>query len=206
MKRKLKRALICLLTVLKLVIGTATSASAAIGFQGIYGLSNGNVQFVIKKVTQKETKVKYTFQNTKTKKYASKTTNYTVLNYALGKNMWYKTVVAGYNAKGTKVSSRTLYICNVPTVKLDPYGSSRMQVTWPAAYGSSGYKLYMSSDGGKTFRCVKTTTGRSYITPTLTKYKNYYFYVRAYKNVGSSRFYSAIPKYSYRGYLYNRYY
>lgn len=205
MKKKISRMLVCFLMVFTLVAGTAVEASAAISFQGIYALSNGKVRFKISKATKGEAKVKYTFQNIYNGNKYSKTTTYTTLDYALARNMWYRTTVTGYNTSGKKVSSRTLYTCNAPKVSLSLYGSSRMKVTWPRAYGSSGYMVYMSTDGGNTFRCVKVTTGNTYITGTLTKYKNYYFFVRPYKNYGGTKYYGAKPTYSYGAYIYTTY-
>lgn len=196
MKKKISRMLVCFLMVFTLVAGTAVEASAAISFEGIYALSNGKVRFKISKATKGEAKVKYTFQNIYNGNKYSKTTTYTTLDYALARNMWYRTTVTGYNTSGKKVSSRTLYTCNAPVVNFSYYPYSRMRISWRSTYGSSGYLVYMSSDGGKTFRCVKNTKGTSYITPTLTKYKYYYFFVRPYKIYGGKTYYGAKPTYS----------
>lgn len=205
MKRKMRNTLVCLFTALTMIIASVVPASAAIKIKNTYALSNNVMQFQLTN-TSTEVKANFTFQNMQTKKKKKTSTTSTAMNYKLPKNVWYKTTIGGYDAFGKRVGSlRTVYVCNAPDVKLSLYGTSRIKVTWKKAYGSTGYMVFMSTDNGNTFKKVKTTKGTSYITSSLQKYKNYYFYVIPYKKVGSKKYTSAKPVTASGGHIYTYY-
>lgn len=198
MKRRISKVFLCCFIALTMIFNAAAPASAAVNFNGYYEQSNGKILLSIKSLTKGEAKVKYTFQNMKTKQKKTNTQTKYSQEFNLYRNVWYKTTVDGYNSAGKKVSSKTTYLAHEPAVTIKLSGSNRLKVTWPKVYGSTSYQVYASYDQGKTFKKVKTTTGNSYTTGSLYKNKNYYFYVKAIRKVGSKTYYSAKP-YQYKG-------
>lgn len=210
MKKRISKVAVSLFLAFTLVLSAATPASAAVNFYGYYETAaNGaskNVEVRVKSTTANESKIKYTVQNLKNKKSKSVTTQYTKQRIELYRNVWYKTTIRGYNSYGTNVSKKTSYWAHEPVIKLSISGSNKIKVSWASVYGSDKYQVYMSSDGGSTFKKVKTTSGTSYTTGALQKYKTYYFYVRALNKVYSTTYYSAKPYSAKGGYIYTKYY
>lgn len=57
-------------------------------------------------------------------------------------------------------------------------------LTWGASLYAMGYYVYLSSDGGKTYTRVTTTTATSFMTATLTASTTYDWKVTAFNNSG----------------------
>ncbi|MDR3645309.1 MAG: fibronectin type III domain-containing protein, partial [Clostridia bacterium] len=62
---------------------------------------------------------------------------------------------------------------------------------WGAIGGASGYEVYRSTSASGTYSLIKTTTSTSLVNTGLTKGKTYYYKVRAYRMVGSTKVYGA---------------
>lgn len=59
------------------------------------------------------------------------------------------------------------------------YGSTKVRIYWHSVKGAGGYHLYISGDGGKTFKKIAATTGTAATTCNLKLDKQYIIYVKA---------------------------
>lgn len=69
------------------------------------------------------------------------------------------------------------------------YNSSKL--TWTAATGATGYAIYRSTSSISGFTSVATATSASYTNTGLTTGTTYYYQVKAYTTVGTTKIYSA---------------
>jgi len=65
-----------------------------------------------------------------------------------------------------------------------------IKTSWDAVAGASGYEVYTSSYSGGPYRLVKTATSLNFTNFGLLKGKTYYYKVRAYKMIGTTKIYS----------------
>lgn len=97
-------------------------------------------------------------------------------------------VYGKYNTTG--ISGKA--IPSTPSVTLKSTQKGKVKISWKKVSGASGYVVYRkSSSGGKWTRIKTITSGSttSYTASAASK-KTYYYTVRAYRKVGSSRIYS----------------
>ena len=74
-----------------------------------------------------------------------------------------------------------------PTLTAKLSGTS-VKLSWAKVTGATKYEIYRSTDGGKTYKLLKTVTGTSYTNEKLTKGSTYYYKVRAVKVSGSTTY------------------
>jgi len=75
------------------------------------------------------------------------------------------------------------------SVKAARASSTSIKVSWGKVAGASGYQVYRATSNTGTYSSVGTTTSLSYTNSKLTTGKTYYYKVRAYRTVGSTRVY-----------------
>jgi uncharacterized repeat protein (TIGR02543 family) len=130
------------------------------------------------------------------------TTSTSYKNTALttGKTYYYKVKAVCVAGSTTTYSSSSAYkyakpIPSTPstTVKSNSYTS--IKVSWGKISGASGYKVYRATSKTGTYSLIKTTTSTSYTNSSLKTGKTYYYKVRAYRTVGSSKVYSSYSAY-----------
>lgn len=92
-------------------------------------------------------------------------------------------------ATSTYVSARPIPSTVKATVSSSSYNSLR--TTWPAIAGASGYQVYRSLYSNGTYYLMTTTTSTSYLNASLTTNRLYYYKVRAYRWVGTTKVYGA---------------
>jgi uncharacterized repeat protein (TIGR02543 family) len=126
------------------------------------------------------------------------TTSLNFVNTGLitGKTYYYR--VKAYRLVGTTkiyggyspiASART--VPAAPTrVKSTATGHNRIRTSWNAVTGASGYALYRASSGNGKYNLIKATTSLSFVNKGLIRGKTYYFKVRAYRFVGTTKVYS----------------
>jgi GH25 family lysozyme M1 (1,4-beta-N-acetylmuramidase) len=68
--------------------------------------------------------------------------------------------------------------------------NNAITVSWGAVSGAGGYSIYRAASSKGTYTFLKTTTAKSYQNTGLAAGKSYYYKVRAYRTVGSSKIYS----------------
>jgi fibronectin type 3 domain-containing protein len=68
--------------------------------------------------------------------------------------------------------------------------SSKIKLTWSSVTGASGFELYRSTSSSGKYYFIKRTSSLYYTNSSLTKGKTYYYKLRAYKTVGTTRVYS----------------
>ena len=109
---------------------------------------------------------------------------------------YYIQAVGKGNYTSSKKSAETLLtFLSVPgTLKVNSVKTKTATVTWKKNTKASGYQIRYSLKSNmvsaKTVRIAKAVTVKKVISK-LTKRKNYYFQIRAYKTAGSKTYYSA---------------
>ena len=91
-----------------------------------------------------------------------------------------------YAYAGSTKSSEAIYTLkklNKPEVKKT--GSTKVKVSWKNINGESGYEVYKSSKRTKGYKLAKrvNSTAAKSTTFKVTKKKNYYYKVRAFKTI-----------------------
>jgi len=91
-------------------------------------------------------------------------------------------------------SARATFKTGVPVVT-DPVTQSlnytSVKFSWSAIAGVSGYEVYRSLGGAGPYALVGTTTSLNHTSTGLYVYQMYFFKVRAYKLVGTTKIYGA---------------
>ncbi|MCM8710183.1 M4 family metallopeptidase [Clostridium sp. SYSU_GA19001] len=78
----------------------------------------------------------------------------------------------------------------VPTsVKAESSSYNSINISWAAVSGANGYEVYRSTSSSGTYSLVSTTTSTSFTNTGLTTGTTYYYKVRAYTTVGSTKVY-----------------
>lgn len=68
------------------------------------------------------------------------------------------------------------------TITKEVLKNGKVKLTWKKVSGAKSYNVYLSSNNGKSFKKVGSTSKTSYtISKKLTKYKDYYVYIQANK-------------------------
>lgn len=70
-------------------------------------------------------------------------------------------------------------------------GDTSLKMSWSAVRGANGYEVYRSTSSGGTYKSVRSTTGTSFTDAGLAGNATYYYKVRAYHLVGSTKIYGA---------------
>jgi len=128
-----------------------------------------------------------------------KTTTATSYNNAgLTTNKTYYYKVKAYRIVGTTkvysnfsaaVSAKSIPSAPV-SVKAISSSHDSIKTTWGAVIGASGYEVHRATSSIGTYTLMKTTTATSYNNTGLTTNKTYYYKVRAYRTVGTTKVYS----------------
>lgn len=79
---------------------------------------------------------------------------------------------------------------SAPKISGKRSSNTKSTITWKHCLGASGYKIYRRATTSKKYTILKYTPYNSYTDRNLSKDKNYYYYVRAYRVIKGSRKYS----------------
>lgn len=123
-------------------------------------------------------------------------TNYTNGSLSTDKPYYYK--VRAYRTVGTtKVYSNFSPVVNtkpVPAVptnfKASRIHSTSLKITWSGVSGANGYELYRATSSTGTYSLLKGTNSLYFTNSGLTTGKTYYYKLRAYRMVGTTKVYS----------------
>ncbi|WP_430540056.1 fibronectin type III domain-containing protein [Neobacillus drentensis] len=126
------------------------------------------------------------------------TTSTSLTNTGLTTNRLYFYKLKAYRMVGkTKVYgnySAVVSAKSVPSVptnfKAARLNSTSVKLTWSPVLGANGYELYRSTTSSGTYSLVKSTTSTSYTNSGLVRGRIYYYKVRAYRTVGTTKVYS----------------
>ncbi len=120
----------------------------------------------------------------------SSSTNINIGNVKKSETYYIK-IVDGWNVG-------RLYYTLKPTLKIENPGTpkvtfsgSKAKVKWTKASGVTGYQVQITKDSKFKKIAYEKTTSKNYITKTLSYNTKYYVRVRAYKKVGSKKYYSS---------------
>ncbi|MGB7595220.1 MAG: S8 family serine peptidase [Erysipelotrichaceae bacterium] len=98
-------------------------------------------------------------------------------------------IYKAYGSYSAIVSMRPIPSTVKATVASSSYTSIR--TSWVAIPGASGYQVYRALSSTGTYYLIATTTATSYLNSYLTTNRAYYYKVRAYRTVGTTRYYGA---------------
>jgi Zn-dependent metalloprotease/fibronectin type 3 domain-containing protein len=125
------------------------------------------------------------------------TTGLSFNNTGLATNSTYYYKVRAYTMVGTlKVYSDFSVIVSTKPIPATPISISSVSSSynsintlWTAVAGASGYEVYRSTSSTGAYSLISTVTGTSYNNTGLTTNVAYYFKVRAYRLVGTTKVY-----------------
>jgi fibronectin type 3 domain-containing protein len=66
-----------------------------------------------------------------------------------------------------------------------------VKITWQAAPGAYGYIVYRSTSKSGTYSNIANTSNTNYTNSYITTGKTYYYKVRAYNNIATSKIYGS---------------
>ena len=171
-------------------IESLTYNSAKISWNEVSG-ANGYEIYV-----SNEKDGKYTLKTSIT---SGKTTSYTNTNLNTNTTYYYK--VRAYRIVGSNkvYNSYSPVISAKPTLssssaKIESLTYNSAKISWNAVNGASGYELYVSDEkDGKYTLKTSITSGKttSYTDTNLNTNTTYYYKVRAYRTVGSTKIYNS---------------
>ena len=124
---------------------------------------------------------------------------YTSASLTTGKTYYYK--VIAYRTIGTaKVYSKAsapvhaVPIPSKPTVSVSTYTATKAKISWSGVSGTTKYLIYRATSESGDYSLVYTasSTARSYINTGLTTGKTYYYKVRSYRLVGTTKVYGSV--------------
>lgn len=158
-----------------------TKVNQATGYY-IYRGVNGSNYSMVKNITNNST-LSWKDTATKVNGYSY---DYYILTY---------TSVDGYKVNGGETVDKTVYYLSRPTVTLTNTASG-VKVAWGKNSKATGYYIYRSTDGGKTYSKIKTITSYATVNYTDTAAKTngtkYMYKVEAYKTVSGKTYKSAV--------------
>jgi uncharacterized repeat protein (TIGR02543 family) len=119
---------------------------------------------------------------TNTGRTAGRTYYYKIKAYRIvGTTRVYGNLTAVVSAKPIPATSATFTVAR--------YSSTSVKVSWSAVSGASGYEIYRATTLTGTYSLLKRTTLRYYTNTGLTTGSTYFYKVRTYRYVGSTRIY-----------------
>ena len=129
-----------------------------------------------------------------------KTTTKTSLTHtgAVAGNKYYYKVKAIHSksSANSAFSSAKYGTCDLPRpeVKISVVASTgKLKLRWDAIEGAVKYEVYRSTDGGETYKLLKTTTGTSLTNTSVTAGNKYYYKVKAiHSNSNANSAYSSV--------------
>ncbi|MBY0145064.1 fibronectin type III domain-containing protein [Neobacillus niacini] len=130
------------------------------------------------------------------------TTSTSFTKTGLTTNQTYYIKVRAYRTVGsTKVYSNYSTVVSAKPIPSVPASftaarasSTSVKVTWGSVTGATGYEVYRAATSTGTYSLLKSTTSSTYTNTGLTTGKTYYYKVRAYRTVGTTKVYSGWTK------------
>jgi len=95
------------------------------------------------------------------------------------------------NSSYSSVASAKVLPTTISSLKVGTNTYTSIKMQYSVISGASGYEIYRASTVSGTFAYLTRTTATSYINTGLSYNKYYYYKVRAYRYVGSTRIYGA---------------
>lgn len=128
---------------------------------------------------------------------ATVTTNsYSNINLATGTTYYYKVnayrLVGATKVYGSQCAAvgKKVVPPTISTLTAVRYSATSNKLSWGAISGASGYEIYRSTSSSGTYTLLTTLTAISYINTSLVTGTTYYYKVRAYRLVGTTKVYA----------------
>ena len=123
-------------------------------------------------------------------------TSLTNTSITAGNKYYYKVkAIHSKSSANSAFSSAKYGTCDLPrpVVKISVVSSTgKLKLRWDAIDGAAKYEVYRSTDGGKTYSLLKTTTGTSLTNTSITAGNKYYYKVKAiHSNSNANSAYSS---------------
>jgi uncharacterized repeat protein (TIGR02543 family) len=124
------------------------------------------------------------------------TNTYSNINLTPGTSYYYK--VNAYRLVGTTkvygslcaAVGRKVVPTTISTLTVARYSATSIKLSWGAISGATGYEIYRSTSAAGTYTLVTTLTAISYTNTSLVTGTTYYYKVRAYRLVGTTKVYA----------------
>ena len=124
--------------------------------------------------------------------------SYTNTGLTTGTTYYYQ--IKAYTLVGsTKIYSAFSSVVSAKPVPAAPTGltaarasATSIKISWNTVTGATGYAMYRSTSPTSGFTYVKSVTSASYTNTGLTTGTKYYYQVKAYRTVGTTKIYSVI--------------
>jgi len=121
---------------------------------------------------------------------------YTNTGLTTGTTYYYK--IEAYTMVGTtKIYSAFTSVVSAKPIPATPTGltaarasATSIKISWNAVTGATGYAMYRSTSSTSGFTYVKTVTSASYTNTGLTTGTTYYYQIKAYTTVGTTKIFS----------------
>ncbi|MHB1454068.1 MAG: fibronectin type III domain-containing protein, partial [Saccharofermentanales bacterium] len=120
---------------------------------------------------------------------------YTNTSLATGTTYYYKVnayrlvgTTKVYGSQAAAVSAKPIP-ATVGTITAARYSATSIKISWPAVSGASGYELFRSTSSAGTYTLIRTQTALYYTNTGLKTGTTYYYKVRAYRLVGTTKVY-----------------
>lgn len=115
---------------------------------------------------------------------------------ATGTNYYYKVrsfkTVGGtrlYSNFWSNIASVKPVPAQVTNVKATRVNTKSIKITWNRVTGASGYEVFKSTSSNGSYAIYARTSNSSFINGSLTKGRTYYYKVRSFRYVGSTKVY-----------------
>lgn len=115
-------------------------------------------------------------------------TSYTNTSANSGTKYYYKVRAVDKNGGVGAFSSVKSGVRLADTTLMATLSGTSVKLSWAKVTGATKYEIYRSTDGGKSYKLLKSVTGTSYTDEKLTKGNTYYYMVRAVKVSGSTTY------------------
>ena len=128
---------------------------------------------------------------------ATTKTSLTHTGAVAGNKYYYKVkAIHSKSSANSAFSSAKYGTCDLPRpeVKISVVASTgKLKLRWDAIEGAVKYEVYRSTDGGETYKLLKTTTGTSLTNTSVTAGNKYYYKVKAiHSNSNANSAYSSV--------------
>lgn len=100
--------------------------------------------------------------------------------------VWGENLTQSYSVKLTGTFTATTKITAVKKIS-----KKNLKLTWNRIGGVSGYEVFRSTSSKGSYKKIATVSGTTYTNRNLSRNRNYYYKVRAYKKIGNVKYYTS---------------
>ncbi|MHB1454767.1 MAG: Ig-like domain-containing protein [Saccharofermentanales bacterium] len=95
-----------------------------------------------------------------------------------------------YGSQTAAISAKAIP-ATVGTITTARYSATSIKISWSGVSGASGYEIWRSTSSSGSYMLIRTQTALSYVNAGLRTGTTYYYKIRAYRIVGTTKVYGA---------------